>query len=418
MIQDTSGQDSVVENKKMSRNWVGALVALLLLTFFGYFYVIPDSNADISTDRELLKFSLVTKGDLIRDIVTTGKIIASNAPQLYSPEQGYVMLNVKPGDTVNKGDVVAIVESPELQNALKQEQSELASLTSDLARQELDVRRQALLLNKQADIANVELIAAQREEKRAQLSIKHQLISQIDFEQALDDLAKAEVIYKHAIKEIELATDTLAFELETTKEKVARQTLVVDNLTRQLADLTIRASVSGLVGNVQIQPNALVAKNEPLMTLVDLTAYEAELSVAESYANELGLGMTVELKVGAQEVMGTLVSISPEVVDRQVIARVRFPENSVQSIRQNQQVSARILLENKKNVLKVDRGSFLQAGGTTAYLVTGDIAEQIDIQIGATSIREVEILSGLQEGDQIIVSNYEQFNQADAVLLR
>ena len=97
---------------------------------------------------------------------------------------------------------------------------------------------------------------------------------------------------------------------------------------------------------------------------------------------------------------------------------MRFPENSVQSIRQNQQVSARILLENKRDVLKVDRGSFLQAGGTTAYLVTGDLAERIDIQIGATSIREVEILSGLQEGDEIIVSNYEQFNQAATVLLR
>ena len=154
------------------------------------------------------------------------------------------------------------------------------------------------------------------------------------------------------------------------------------------------------------------------MKLVDLTAYEAELNVAESYANELGLGMSVELKVGVQKVIGTLASISPEVVDRQVIARVRFPENSVQSIRQNQQVSARILLENKSDVLKVERGSFLQAGGATAYLVTGDLAERIDIQIGATSIREVEILSGLEEGDQIIVSNYEQFNQASTVLLR
>lgn len=159
-------------------------------------------------------------------------------------------------------------------------------------------------------------------------------------------------------------------------------------------------------------------KNEPLLTLVDLTAYEAQLQVAESYANELGLGMSVELKVGGQTAMGTLVSISPEVVDRQVITRVRFPEDSIHSIRQNQQVSARILLENKPDVLKVSRGSFLQAGGTTAYLVKGDIAERRRIKIGATSIREVEILSGLQEGEQIIVSNYEQFNQAASLLLR
>ncbi len=90
----------------------------------------------------------------------------------------------------------------------------------------------------------------------------------------------------------------------------------------------------------------------------------------------------------------------------------------MQSIRQNQQVSARILLENKTDVLKVARGSFLQAGGHTAYLVNGDVAERVAIQIGATSMREIEILGGLNEGDEIVISNYEKFNQAPSVLLR
>ncbi|HAW74993.1 MAG TPA: efflux transporter periplasmic adaptor subunit, partial [Alteromonas australica] len=327
-------------------------------------------------------------------------------------------LKVTPGDFIEVGDTVAIVDSPELQSNLKQEQLVLASLRSDLARQQLDVRRQTLLLNKQADLAKVELDAAMREDKRASLSIQNHLISQIDFEEAQDNLARAKVTHKHALAEIELATDTLAFELKTTEEKVARQELVVVELARQLANLQIKATVSGVVGNVRIQPNALVAKNELLMTLVDLSAYEAQLNVAESYAGDLGIGMDVELTMGGQTVLGTLVSISPEVVERQVTARVRFPENSVQSIRQNQQVSARILLENKTDVLKVARGSFLQAGGHTAYLVNGDVAERVAIQIGATSMREIEILGGLNEGDEIVISNYEKFNQAPSVLLR
>jgi HlyD family secretion protein len=325
---------------------------------------------------------------------------------------------VVPGDFIEAGDTIAIVDSPELQSTLKQEQLVLASLQSDLARQELDVRRQTLLLNKQADLAKVELDAAIREDKRAALSIEDHLISQIDYEKAQDDLARAKVTHKHAMGEIELAADTLAFELKTSEEKVARQALIVEELERQLANLRIKASVSGIVGNVLIQPNALVAKNELLMTLVDLTAYEAQLSVAESYAGELGIGMDVELTMGGQSVLGKLVSISPEVVERQVTARVRFPENSVQSIRQNQQVSARILLENKTNVLKVNRGTFLQAGGNTAYVVRGDLAQRVPIQIGATSMREVEILQGLKEGDQIITSNYDKFKQAPSVLLR
>jgi len=417
MIKDTSNQDSVVLRKTHKKNWVLSLSGVIAAGVLGYM-LLSAPTADVSLAKESLKVHTVSKGDLVRDIITTGKIIAANAPQVYSPEQGYVMLNVMPGDFIKAGDTIAVVDSPELQSTLKQEQLVLASLQSDLARQELDVRRQTLLLNKQADLAKVELDAAMREDKRAALSIENHLISQIDFEKAQDGLARARVTHKHAMGEIALAADTLAFELKTSEDKVARQALIVKELERQLANLRIRASVSGIVGNVLIQPNALVAKNELLMTLVDLSAYEAQLNVAESYAGELGIGMDVELTMGGETVLGKLVSISPEVVERQVTARVRFPENSVQSIRQNQQVSARILLENKSDVLKVARGSFLQSGGHTAYIVRGDIAEKVAIQIGATSMREVEILEGLQEGDQIITSNYDKFKQAPSVLLR
>jgi HlyD family secretion protein len=417
MIQDTSKQDVVVAPKANKKKWLFSTAAVIAVGVVGYLSLSAPA-ADVSLAKDSLKVHTVSKGDLVRDIITTGKIIAANAPQVYSPEQGYVFLNVVPGDFIEAGDTIAIVDSPELQSTLKQEQLVLASLQSDLARQELDVRRQTLLLNKQADLAKVELDAAIREDKRAALSIEDHLISQIDYEKAQDDLARAKVTHKHAMGEIELAADTLAFELKTSEEKVARQALIVEELERQLANLRIKASVSGIVGNVLIQPNALVAKNELLMTLVDLTAYEAQLSVAESYAGELGIGMDVELTMGGQSVLGKLVSISPEVVERQVTARVRFPENSVQSIRQNQQVSARILLENKTNVLKVNRGTFLQAGGNTAYVVRGDLAQRVPIQIGATSMREVEILQGLKEGDQIITSNYDKFKQAPSVLLR
>ncbi|WP_334028199.1 efflux RND transporter periplasmic adaptor subunit [Alteromonas sp. P256] len=417
MIQDTSNQDKTIVSGKRGKKQLLSISAFIAACIIGYFSLaLP--IADLSIAKDALNIHTVTKGDLVRDIITTGKIIAANAPQVYSPQQGYVMLNVKPGDFIETDDVIAVVNSPELKSKLSQEKLVLASLQSDLARQELDVRRQRLLLNKQADLAKVELNAAIREDKRAALSIKNDLISQIDFEKAQDDLLRATLTHKHALGEIDLAVDTLAFELKTSEEKVARQALIVDELTRQMTNLQIKASVSGIVGNVIIQPNALVEKNALLMTLVDLSAYEVQLSVAESYAGELGIGMDVELTMGGQTVLGKLVSISPEVVNRQVTARVRFPENSVQSIRQNQQVSARILLENKSNILKVARGSFLQTGGHTAYVVRGDIAEMVAIETGATSMREVEVIRGLQEGDKIITSSYEKFKQAPSVLLR
>lgn len=419
MIRDTSGQDQQVIVNKRSNFKVGLLGAALFLgVAVSANAVINSGSPQFSLSKSSLNIATVTSGNFVRDVAATGFIVAANAPQAYSPEQGFVTLKVKAGDTVTLGQTIALVDSPELENVLKQQQSELARLHGELSRRELEARRDTLTLNNTLDLAKVELTAAQRENRRAQLSIKQSLISQIDLEQAQDDLARAELTYKHAVQEAEIAKDTLAFELKSAKSTVTQQQLAVDELLRKVNNLVVKASVAGIVGNLLVQPKSAVTKNQALMTLVDLSAFEAQLQVPESYANELGLGMDVALKIGDQNVMGKLSAISPEVNNREVTTRVRFSQEDVKNIRQNQRLSARVLLENKEDVLMLRRGAFLDSGGHVAYKVEGDIATRININTGATSIRSVEILDGLRIGDEVIVSNYEQFEKANTVLLR
>ncbi|WP_440056794.1 efflux RND transporter periplasmic adaptor subunit (plasmid) [Pseudoalteromonas sp. T1lg65] len=418
MIKDTSGQDIQVSNSKPKKiKWLlGCAVGVLVVLASASAFVSHDANISVSRDR--IQIAVVEKGTLVRDIAATGQIVAANAPQIYSPEQGYVDLLVKAGDTVTKGQLLAKVDSPTLNNRLQQEQAELERLDGEFGRKQLDVRRENLALSKTLDLANVELQAAKRENRRAQLSIKKNLISQIDLEKAQDDLARAELNYEHAQKEVSLGKDTLAFELRSVENQLERQRLVVAELQRQVSNLEIIAPVSGIVGNLLIEPNALVNANQSLMKLVDLSAYEAELQVPESYAAELGLGMSVRLEIGSKKVAGTLSAISPEVHNREVTTRVRFEHSDIDGIRQNQRLSARIFLENKENVLKVRRGSFINDGGFVAYKVNGDIAHRIDIATGASSTAEVEVVSGLEPGDQIIISSYEAFNREQSVLIR
>lgn len=415
MIKDTSAQDVVLDKPYNIKPKLAIVaVAIVILMVFAQL-LFSQPSAKVSIKRESVQIATLEKGDLMRDVLASGRIVAANAPQLYSPSQGFVDLKVKAGDTVSLGELVAVVESPELENQYKQQQSEMTRLQGELARQELDARRQTLQLTKQLDLAQVDLAAAERENRRAQASIVNNLISQIDLEKAVDDLARAKLNFKHAQQEVDIAKDTLAFELDNARSTVTRQALVVAEIERQLEQLNIVASVNGVVGNLLVQTRALVDKNAPLMTLVDLTAYEAELRVAETYANDLSIGMSVEMQISGQTLTGTLSAISPEVTNREVSARVRFKQQDTSSIRQNQQLSARILLENKQDVLKVRRGSFLQAGGFVAYKLEGNIASKIDIQTGASSMREIEIISGLAPNDQIIISNYDEFIDSDTV---
>ncbi|ATC97195.1 efflux RND transporter periplasmic adaptor subunit [Pseudoalteromonas tunicata] len=417
MIKNTSAQDVMVKKPKQTlRN---SLIALAIVggVFAVSMNIEQNSSNALSIQTSKVQLATVLRGDLTRDVAANGRIVAANAPQVYSPEQGYVDLLVQPGDKVSLGQVIAQVSSPELNNKLKQQESVLQRLSGELERQKLDARRQSLALTKTLDLAQVELTAADRESRRAHLSIAKSLISQIDLEAADDNLARAKLSFTHAEQEVLLAKDTLAFELKAAQSEVERQQLVVDELSRQVMNLDIKASVNGIVGNHLVQQKSAVAPSQALMTLVDLTAFEAELQVPESYANELGLGMDVELQIGAEHIVGKLSAISPEVSGREVTTRVRFNDQIDLNLRQNQRVSARILLENRENVLMVKRGAFMQQGGFIAYKVENNVATRIEIATGATSIAAVELSAGVKEGDTLIVSSYEQFANADNILL-
>ncbi|WP_024607686.1 HlyD family efflux transporter periplasmic adaptor subunit [Pseudoalteromonas sp. TAB23] len=416
MIKDTSAQDVQVKAPISYKKYaiITAIVFIVVSTIAYIFLTSHSAKSSIS--RSKVQIAKVHVKALIRDIAASGKIVAANAPKIYSPERGFIDLKVKAGDTVKQGNTLALLQSPELTNELKQQESVLKRLEGEHQRQHLQARRQTLTLNKTLDMAQVELNAAERENRRAQLSIQKHLISQIDLEKAVDDLSRAKLSYKHAQQEVLLAKDTLAFELQAAKSDVTRQQLIVDDLIRKVSNLSIKATVTGIVGNLLVQQKAAVTQSQPLMTLVDLSNFEAELQVPESYANELGLGMEVELKLGNETVMGNLSAISPEVNNREVTARVRF-KGVTNNIRQNQRLTARILLDNREGVMQVKRGAFMQQGGIIAYKVDGNIAKRIPITIGATSINAVELLSGLKENDEIIISSYSDFKQANTILL-
>ncbi|MCU8013193.1 efflux RND transporter periplasmic adaptor subunit [Shewanella oncorhynchi] len=417
MIKDTSGQDTVLVPSTSKRlklpliiGGCALLVSALVWASLGSDSVSKSlSRSDITTAKLFV-------GTLTRDVATTGKIVAANAPILYSTEEGTVTLLSNPGDTVNKGDVVAKLDSPRLTNQLEQAKSLLAGMESALERAKLDARRDQLQAYQTLDIATVDLEAADRESRRGEELIQSQLIGQIDYEKGKDDLHKAKLKFKHAEQEVALTKDTLTFEIKNKALEVERQTLAVRELERQVDALNIVAPVNGIIGNWITEQKTRLSANQPILTVVDLSAYEAELAVPESYADDLGLGMEVELSFGSIKLMGKLSSISPEVRNREVTARVQFDQSDSLTLRQNQRISARVLLEHRPNVLMVKRGAFMTSGGgNVAYQIEGDLASRREVKLGSTSLSQVEVLDGGKAGDEWVISSVDPFNHAEQV---
>jgi HlyD family secretion protein len=173
-----------------------------------------------------------------------------------------------------------------------------------------------------------------------------------------------------------------------------------------------------VVGTLSVANRSVVAPNTALMTLVDLSQLEVELAIPETYVADLGIGLNAELILNDKKVTGRLSAISPEVVNNQVLARVRFSGEQPVGLRQSQRVSARLLIEEKPNVLVLPRGPFVESeGGRYVYLVEAGVARRHAIKMGATSIAAVEILEGLKVGDQVVIAGSDLFENAVSVSL-
>ena len=426
-IADTSGQDiAILKTVNNKTKW--GVLGLILIAVLAYVTLMPTiSNwfqSDVSISAQRVRLATVTHGDFIRDLSVQGRVVAAISPKLYSPAQGTISLKVDAGDTVLKGQVLATIDSPELSNQLKQEQSNLQRLQIELDRQKIQSNKQALVNQKAVDLAKVSLTAADREKRRADKAFDSQSISQIDYEKSQDDLENARLVFKHSVKDAELNLDSLAFEVKTKHLFVERQILLVNELSRQVDELTLLSPVNGLVGNLSAEHKNQVAKNQSILSVVDLSEFEIEVDIPESYADDLAIGMTAEINLNGETHLAKLVTISPEIENNQVTGRVRFTSLSdggirqPQGLRQNQRLTTRILMENKQNVLMVQRGQFLEtSNGRVAYIVSNDVAQRTPIATGARSLSSVEVLNGLSVGDTIIVSGTDQFNGAQSVLI-
>src|SRR5690242_17504818 len=143
-IRDTSAQDRLIERKPSTRKralWIGGGVAALILLAL----IVPTARRMLSTDASVsasrISVATVERGPFVRDIAAEGRVVAAVSPTMYATSPGAVTLKANAGDTVKQGQVLAVIDSPELTNKLAQEQSNADAMQVDYQRAQIDARK-------------------------------------------------------------------------------------------------------------------------------------------------------------------------------------------------------------------------------------------------------------------------------------
>lgn len=416
-IRDTAAQDRVLSNAGQTRRrWRRIALAVLVAGITTTAIVVAWRGGSRSIDADRVRIAEVRRGDLVRDLSAEGRVISANSPTLYAISGGTVTLRVVAGDAVKKDQVLAEIDSPELRSRLAQEEATLAGLEAEASRAELDGALTRAGARKLLDQAGVDRTAAARDLERNKRAFDGGAVAQIDVARAQDTLKKSELALAAAQQEFALQGRGANLDSRNKRLQADRQRAVVAELQRQVDALSLRAPFDGQVGQVLVAQRANVATNAAVLSVVDLSEFEVEIKVPESFARDLGMGIPAEVTGSSGTFAAAISAVSPEVVNGEVAARLRFKGAQPPGLRQNQRLSARIVLDTRRNVLMVERGPFLeQGGGAIAWVMDGSTATKRPVHTGASSLSAVEILDGVQPGDRIVVSGSDQFGDAERI---
>jgi len=185
-------------------------------------------------------------------------------------------------------------------------------------------------------------------------------------------------------------------------------------LGRKLKETQVKAPSEGVITWINEDIGKTVVEGEPLVRIANLNRFEIEATTSDRNSKSLQIGLPVQVRINKENMMGQITRILPEIVNNTVKFYVGLDEDNHQLLRPNLRTELYIITAEKENVLRAKRGVALK--GTTnqyIYKVNGNTVKKTRITKGLVSSDFFEIVDGLNAGDEIIISETEDFDHMD-----
>jgi HlyD family secretion protein len=408
----------VVRKKRIQRV---VLLVLVCLTASAISYrLFKLERAAPSVDRTTLWPDKVKRGLMLRNILGTGTLVPEDFRWVPSHQDGLVeTIHRRIGDTVGPNTVLAELSNPDLLQSLMDTELQIKAAEADLAN--TLASQQNVIIDQQIMIANLDAAA-----KRANLQANTD-----------DELSKRGLIGQLGVRLSRLEADNSAAQVEREKLRVqinaksaeaqlAAQQAHLDQLhsayemkKKQIEELKIRAGVAGVLQQVSIEGGQRVTAGTAIAKIAEPGRLKAQLRIAETQAKDVLLGQIASIDTRNGIVPGRVVHIDPAAVQGTVTVDVKLEGELPKGARPDLSVDGTIEIERLEDVLYVGRPSQVQADTTIQLfkvLVTGE-AVRTRVQIGRVSVNFVEIVDGLQQGDEVILSDMSAWNAYDRLRL-
>jgi HlyD family secretion protein len=419
---DIARPDLKQRRRKRQILW-GLLTAVLLagITIF----VLRLKPAAPTVDRNTIWTDTVKRGNMLRQVRGLGTLVPreDKIRSIPAETEGTVVRILQlPGAIVHPDTVILQLTNPQLVQEAQDAMLQLREAEADYHNTQVSVNSSLMDQRSTAADINAQYKQSQLQAKTDKALYKLGVISGLAYS---DSQGKADsLVTREKLEQEKVAINekAIASQMAVAKAKVDQARALADLKQREVDALTVRAGVEGLL--VPLQSPLQVGEHVPVGTelaqIIQPDQLKAQLKIAETQARDIQVGQPAEIDTHNGVIPGSVTRIDPAVQNGTVTVDVQLTGPLPKGARLDLSVDGTIDLERLHDVLYTGRPAFGNENSTISLFKldpSGRYANRVSVKVGRASVNEIQILSGLKEGDTVILSDMSRWDNVDRIRL-
>jgi len=413
--------DKIIKKKRWTWQRILGGAGILAFTAFAvYSFWFSNNKSTLNVDREKLTISVAQRGVFDEFIVVTGVVQPLKTYQLDAIEGGYVAQKyLDGGASVKEGDLILKLENQRLTLDYVNRETEMYDLINNLENTRLQLRQNKFTLKRTLSDLEYQIRQAKDEYERNAKLFADRIIPEQDLIKTKNTLDRLQQQKAIEIENQQFQEENSVTQIKQLEGTLDRTKVNLSLMKNNLSSLNVKAQVSGLLSRVDVEVGQSIATGQNLGQIDDLSGFKMKVEIDEHYISRIFPGLEGYFDFNGKAVRLSVSKVYPEVRNGRFEVDMRFVEPVPEGIRRGLSVPVRLQLGKPTDALLLPTGGFFsKTGGSWVYVLnaSGNRAEKRSITLGRKNPQFYEILDGLQVGEQVITSSYDNFGDKDVLI--
>jgi len=416
IIEKKTGIQAAISKKYIKFWLLGAFVILVIVL------LLTGKGSSMRVDAESVLTGTAVRGEFNDYIRVSGQVQPMTTVQLSPTEGGNVQtIVIEEGNHVNAGDIIVVLGNESLDMQILNSEADLAEKETILRNTIISMEQQKLSVEQERLQLQIEVRRAKRAYESNKALYEEKLIAKEEYLKASEDYELA--CDKLRLVENRARQDSLYRTVQIAQMEESLQNMRINMLMirKRKDNLSIKAPIDGELGLLDVELGQSVAAGAKIGQINNLESYKIEAQIDEHYIDRVTPGLEASFERNNESFDASIRKVYPDVRDGKFQADFRFEGTQPTNIRTGQTYYLNLQLGQSSEAIIIPRGSFYQnTGGKWVYVMNDDGTRAVkrSVRIGRQNPQYYEVLEGLEPGEKVIISSYDNFGEKDELIIR